>query len=249
MYFHDSHFECLQFKNSQDARKIEVARKNLYDTTHSGQQVAGDMYLELAFGDNLDIKRALSYLEIAGDCWKKSIYKSKYIDSHFLKSSIQFANLPAYESLLTETPADINKLEQTYFDIVEIANIAHEGLLQIHEKNSEQSRIIVGVLSEAIVLSLLQRFNLRFGNPEWTVLPSLISQDIGHTIDRDQPRNSWDISIFSHYDTTELAYKIQVKTAQNDQAYEDDISLVYLSNICGGIPLTNRDRGVSRLLL
>ena len=27
MYFHDSHFECLQFKNSQDARKIEVARK------------------------------------------------------------------------------------------------------------------------------------------------------------------------------------------------------------------------------
>ncbi len=239
--------ERFLFKNSEQESRIEIARKNLHDTTNIGQQLAGDMFLELAFEQGINTDQALANLEIAGNCWDKSILLSKYIDSHYLSSCVRLSNLSMYRSFLTNEMADLEQIEKAYYDTVETANLAHEYLLQSQDKLSSNN-VVLGILSETLVLSLLQRFNISSGNPQWTILPSLISQDLGKNSNHNAVKNSWDLSVFTHYDETELSYKIQVKTAYNNDTYENDIQVVRLSEVCKSQPIVNKTKGVPRLL-
>jgi hypothetical protein len=237
-------------------QKNQIAES--YANTNNGRSLmlAGDMFIELASDSKLNSNNCAAYLDKAHDCWKRSMSLNSLVSSTSIRSANQLANFDSYVNLLLyQRSPSLHSAEKTYSNIVDLCSIANN---QLRDKNSNSDRserkIMIGLLSELSITALLYRFSLKEDlrdNIEWSILPSFLSEDTGVKLFANDRRNSWDISIYSHYESSpELLYKIQSKTSDKIvDPYTDEIAVVYLNDIGrSDAPTMNLDENIAALL-
>jgi hypothetical protein len=100
--------------------------------------------------------------------------------------------------------------------------------------NEIEKRELIGLQSEIIVLSLLNRFAINeIGDGSWYALPSTLSQDFH--VERTLSGANWDISVFTSAEGEVVqvpSYKVQVKsskfTKDEVKEYDQDVVVVYI---------------------
>jgi len=201
---------------------------------------AGEMCIEISSTEsNPDEQRKL--FNRARRDWEFALVrqsgKNSTVKTLELEISSLIANSPLYWALLAEKNIpETAILQEVYAHNVTLASIA-KSTLESTDGNRDTDRHLVGRIQEANVLLLLQRFGLKLGGQDWLAVPSLFSQDYGHTRP-EVPQTSWDISVYTWNKKTvppELTYKIQVKSNygsrfKHPERYSDEVKVMYVAS-------------------
>jgi hypothetical protein len=141
------------------------------------------------------------------------------------------ANVPAMIGvhLQGEHPT-AEQLEVSYKRMAEALMLAyneHDHSPVPYDQRSKANGEYVGAASEALCLSMLQRYAVdSIGSGNWSPLPSLFTEN--HSSNRRMRNQSWDVSVYDN-DLEQPAYKVQVKWGWTKLDPSDDVQPLYMS--------------------